>query len=402
MSARDWTAADAVHLPYGRVRDEHGRAIAGVRLGAELVDLATFLDGGVLADLFTAGRLEAFFEAGPQIWSDVRGALLDAVSSGADERLDESIRPLAGSTELLPFEVADYVDFYASRDHASNIGRILRPDGPPLSANWEHMPIGYHGRAGTVVVSGTPITRPSGQTKNADGSITFGPSARLDFETEVGFVVGVGSLLGTGVAVDDFRSHVFGICLLNDWSARDIQAWEYVPLGPFLGKSFATSIAAWITPLDALESAWVGPPTRNREILSYLDDAGRSDALDLQLTVEINGTVVSSPPFASMYWTPAQMLAHMTVNGASLRTGDLYGSGTVSGAQPDQCGSLMELSWNGDRPVMTSNGPRGFLENGDVVVIRATAPAPAGRITLAEVNGQIVGAAATSRTLTAL
>jgi len=391
MSARDWTAADAVHLPYGRVRDEHGRAIAGVRLGAELVDLATFLDGGVLADLFTAGRLEAFFEAGPQIWSDVRGALLDAASSGADERLDESIRPLAGSTELLPFEVADYVDFYASRDHASNIGRILRPDGAPLSANWEHMPIGYHGRAGTVVVSGTPITRPSGQTKNADGSIAFGPSGRLDFEAEVGFVVGVGSSLGTGVAVANFRSHVFGACLLNDWSARDIQAWEYVPLGPFLGKSFATSIAAWITPLDALDAAWVRSPTRNQPLQSYLDDDGRTDALDIQLTVEINGTVVSSPPFASMYWTPAQMLAHMTVNGASLRIGDLYGSGTVSGAQPDQCGSLMELSSNGQLPVMTGKGPRAFLADGDTVVMRATAPSPAGRINLAEVNGQIVG-----------
>jgi fumarylacetoacetase len=391
VSAHDWTPADAVHLPYGRVRDERGRDIAVVAIGAELVDLATFLDGGVLADLFTAGRLEPFFEAGPQVWTDVRGALLDAVDSGADERLDESLRPRIGATELMPFDVADYVDFYASRDHASNIGRILRPDGPPLSANWEHMPIGYHGRAGTVVVSGTPVTRPSGQTKNADGSIAFGPSSRLDFEAEVGFVVGVGSSPGVGVSVDAFRSHVFGTCLVNDWSARDIQAWEYVPLGPFLGKSFATSIAAWITPLDALDAAWVRPAARNQPVQSYLDDEGRSDALDLDLTVEINGTVVSSPPFASMYWTPAQMLAHMTVNGASLRTGDLYASGTVSGPQPDQCGSLMELSWNGERSVMTGKGPRTFLADGDVVVIRATAPAAAGRITLGEVSGQIVG-----------
>jgi fumarylacetoacetase len=207
----------------------------------------------------------------------------------------------------------------------------------------------------------------------------------------VGFVVGVGSSLGAGVAVEDFRSHVFGLCLLNDWSARDIQAWEYVPLGPFLGKSFATSIAAWITPLDALDAAWVRPRARNQPLQSYLDDDGRSDALELELTVEINGTVVSSPPFASMYWTPAQMLAHMTVNGASLRTGDLYGSGTVSGAQPDQFGSLMELSWNGERPVTTGKGTRGFLADGDSLVLRATAPSPAGRITLADVSGQIVG-----------
>ena len=165
MSVREWTSADAAHLPYGRVRDEHGREMAGVRIGADLVDLATFLDGGVLADLFTAGQLEPFLRAGPQVWADVRGALLDAVRSGADQRLESSLRPLRGATELMPFEVADYVDFYASRDHASNIGRILRPDGAPLSANWEHMPIGYHGRAGTVVVSGTPIKRPAGQQK---------------------------------------------------------------------------------------------------------------------------------------------------------------------------------------------------------------------------------------------
>ncbi len=391
MSARDWTPGDAVHLPYGRVRDEHGRDVAGARLGADVVDLATFLDGGVLAELFTAGRLEPFFEAGAQIWADVRGALLDAVSSGADERLEGSLLPLASATEMLPFEVADYVDFYASRDHASNIGRMLRPDGAPLSANWEHMPIGYHGRAGTVVVSGTPIARPSGQTKNADGSVAFGPSKRLDFEAEVGFVVGVGSPLGTGVPLEDFRAHVFGACLLNDWSARDIQAWEYVPLGPFLGKSFATSLAAWVTPLDALDAAWMRPAARNQPLQPYLDDEGRTDALDIQLTVEINGTVVSSPPFASMYWTPAQMLAHMTVNGASLRTGDLYGSGTVSGGRPDQCGSLMELSSNGQQPVVTSKGPRGFLEDGDTVVLRATAPSATGRVNLGEVRGQIVG-----------
>jgi fumarylacetoacetase len=397
----EFTAAEGVHLPYGRVHDRTGRDVAGARLGNDLVDLASFLDGGVLADLFTAGRLEPFLAAGPQVWADVHGALIDAVRSGADERLEQSLRPLAGSTELMPFDVADYVDFYASRDHASNIGRILRPDGAPLSANWEHMPIGYHGRAGTVVVSGTPITRPSGQGKNVDGSIGFGPSTRLDFEAEVGFVVGVGSSLGTGVAVDDFRAHVFGTCLVNDWSARDIQAWEYVPLGPFLGKSFATSIAAWITPLDALDAAWVRATPRNQPLQPYLDDDGRSDALDLELTVEINGTVVSSPPFASMYWTPAQMLAHMTVNGASLRTGDLYASGTVSGAQPDQCGSLMELTSNGQLPIMTGKGARAFLTDGDVVVIRATAPSPSGRITLAEVSGQIVASAAKSGTSTA-
>ncbi|WP_309058220.1 fumarylacetoacetase, partial [Streptomyces sp.] len=297
----------------------------------------------------------------------------------------------------LPYEVADYVDFYASEHHATNVGRIFRPDGEPLTPNWKHLPIGYHGRAGTVVVSGTDVVRPSGQRKApSDAAPVFGPSVKLDIEAEVGFLVGTPSELGRPVPLSDFREHVFGLTLLNDWSARDVQAWEYVPLGPFLGKSFQTSVSAWVTPLEALDAARTAPPARDFPLLPYLDDAGEEEpgGFDLRITVEINGEVVAEPPFSTMYWTAAQQLAHMTVNGASLRTGDLYGSGTVSGPEVNQRGSLLELTWNGRDALELAGGKRTFLEDGDEVVLTAWAPGPDGtRVALGEVRGRIVPSA---------
>jgi fumarylacetoacetase len=274
------------------------------------------------------------------------------------------------------------------------VGRLFRPDDEPLKPNWKHLPVGYHGRAGTVVVSGTPIRRPNGQTRGADGAVTFGPSRRLDIEAELGFVVGTGSQLGEPVRLADFAEHVFGVCLVNDWSARDIQAWEYVPLGPFLGKSFATSVSPWITPLDALAAARIPAPPRDVAVLPYLDDVDQPWALDLAVEVWLNGQLISRPPFASMYWTGAQMLAHLTVNGASLRPGDLFASGTISGPAPDERGSLLELSWGGAEPLTLDDGAiRTFLQDGDEVVLRATAPGPGGtRIGLGEVRGQITPA----------
>ena len=397
MADAEPDSADLHHLPYGRVRAGE-RTFAAVRVGGSALDLARFFDGTESGSLFAGGRLEPFLAAGRARWREVRAQLLDAAHGGPGRsRFAAALVPLAEVEPRLPFAVADYVDFYASRQHAENVGRIFRPGGEPLTPNWEHLPIGYHGRAGTVVVSGTPVRRPEGQSRDADGTVRFGPSRRLDLEAEVGFVVGAGSELGTPVPVDAFREHVFGVVLLNDWSARDLQAWEYVPLGPFLGKSFATSIAAWITPLDALDDAWVPPPPRTRAVLPYLDDAATPAGLDITLGVEINGRVVSRPPFAGLYWSSAQMLAHLTVNGASLRTGDLYGSGTVSGPRREQYGSLLELTANGTDPVDTGAGPRGFLADGDVVVLRASAPSPAGRLQLAEVSGRIVGAAEPDR-----
>jgi fumarylacetoacetase len=293
----------------------------------------------------------------------------------------------------LPFDVADYVDFYASENHARNVGQIFRPDAADsLTPNWKHLPIGYHGRSGTVVVSGTEVVRPSGQRKPpSDTAPTFGPSLRLDIEAEVGFVVGTPSPMGSPVPLSAFRDHVFGLCLLNDWSARDIQAWEYVPLGPFLGKSFATSVSAWITPLDALEDARVAPPGRTHPLLPYLDDSSEDPGgYDLRISVAINGHVVSEPPFSTMYWTAAQQLAHMTVNGASLRTGDLYGSGTVSGPAETERGSLLELTWNGRDALALPDTKRTFLEDADEVTLTAWAPGPGGtRVGLGEVTGRI-------------
>ncbi|MEU9406019.1 fumarylacetoacetase [Streptomyces sp. NPDC048281] len=386
------------NLPYGVFStSESTERRVGVRLGDHVLDAgaAALALGSPYATLLARPTLNPLLAAGRTAWSDVRRALTAWVTVPAHrETLAPLLRPLAEVTLHLPFEVADYVDFYASENHARNAGRIFRPDAAePLTPNWKHLPIGYHGRAGTVVVSGTDVVRPSGQRKApADPAPVFGPSARLDIEAEVGFVVGTPSRQGSPVALSDFREHVFGLCLLNDWSARDIQAWEYVPLGPFLGKSFATSVSAWITPLDALEEARIAPPRRTHPLLPYLDDTTEEPAgYDLRMSIAINGQTVSEPPFSTMYWTAAQQLAHLTVNGASLRTGDLYGSGTVSGAEPGQLGSLLELTWNGRDPLELPDGKRTYLEDGDVVTMSGWAPGPGGsRVGLGEVSGRIV------------
>ncbi|BBH69808.1 fumarylacetoacetase [Actinoplanes sp. OR16] len=377
-------------LPYGifSTPDEPHRR-AGVALGDQIIDLPAAvrrLDPS-LAAAVTGPTLDALLAAGPAVWSSLRASLITWVTDEAHRDLLPTV-PAADAVMHLPFTVADYVDFYASEQHATNLGRILRPGQEPLTANWKHLPIGYHGRAGTVVVSGTDIVRPSGLRPGAE----FGASQRLDIEAELGFVVGAPSTLGTPVPLADFDQHVFGVCLVNDWSARDIQAFEYVPLGPFLGKSFATSVSPWIVPLAALEHARVPPPVRDVPLSAYLDDEKTpSWGLDVRLEIRLNGQVISTPTFEGMYWTPAQMLAHMTVNGAALRTGDLYASGTISGGSP---GSLIELSWNGQEPLHLADGSaRAFLHDGDEVVISAVAPGENGTlISLGEVSGRILGA----------
>ncbi|MER5443888.1 fumarylacetoacetase [Streptomyces sp. NPDC002790] len=381
---------------------DRGRSV-GVRIGDHVLDAgaAAAALGSPYVTVLARPSLNSLLAAGRTTWSDVRRALTAWVTVPAHrEAVRPFLHPLSSVTLHLPFEVADYVDFYASENHASNLGRLFRPDEEPLKPNWKHLPVGYHGRSGTVVVSGTDVVRPSGQRKApADAAPVFGPSVRLDIETEVGYVVGVPSRQGTSVPLTGFRDHVFGLCLLNDWSARDIQNWETVPLGPHLGKSFATSISAWITPLEALDAARVPPPERTVPLLPYLDDTGADAAdepagYDLHITVTLNGQVISEPPFSGMYWTGAQMLAHMTVGGASLRTGDLYGSGTISGTEDNERGSLIEITWNGQQPLDLPTGKRGFLENDDVVTLTAWAPAPSdSRIHLGEVTGRIVAGA---------
>ncbi|MGZ4593872.1 MAG: fumarylacetoacetase [Actinomycetes bacterium] len=385
------------NLPYGVFSHGGEAPRVGVALGNHVIDLAPLagaagLDGG---HVFQSPSLNPFLALGRPAWGAVRSWLSELLAHPGERGLVEGhLLPRADVAMHLPFEVADYVDFYSSLHHAENVGRIFRPDSEPLTPNWKHLPIGYHGRAGTVVVSGTDVVRPSGQRKRpTDAAPSYGPSARLDIEAEVGFVVGTPSRAGRPVPTGAFRDHVFGVCLVNDWSARDIQAWEYVPLGPFLGKSFATSVSAWVVPLDALDAARVQPPPQDPEVLPYLRDE-EPWGLDLSLEVRWNGTLVSRPPFAGMYWTPAQQLAHLTANGASLRTGDLYASGTVSGPERGQRGSFLELAWNGEQPVTLDDGStRTFLEDGDEVTITAWAPGAGGaRIGFGEVVGRVVPA----------
>jgi fumarylacetoacetase len=374
------------NLPYGVFSTPGTAPRTGVRIGDAVLEL-TGITGD---DVHSTGSLNAFMARGPKAWAglraDVTTWLTDEAHRGTVER---NLRALDDVTLHLPIEVADYVDFYSSREHAENVGRIFRPGSDPLPANWKHLPIGYHGRAGTVAVSGEPVPRPRGQRKDPDhASPVFGPSIRLDFEAELGFIVGTPS--DRPVPVGAFADHVFGVCLLNDWSARDLQAWEYVPLGPFLGKSFLTSISPWVVPLAALEPARVAPPARDPRPLPYLED-DEPWGLDITLDVRLNGETVSRPPAAGLYWTAAQQLAHLTVNGATLRTGDLYGSGTVSGAERDERGSLLELSWGGSEPLELADGStRTFLEDGDEVTISATAPGAGGRIGFGEVAGRVV------------
>jgi fumarylacetoacetase len=368
------------NLPYGVFSTGDGQRRIGVRLDASVLDLSRaeadeqILAGGALRQ----PSLNLLMSLGRPQWRAIRARIAELARTG-----ELAAVPLADVTLHLPFEVADYADFYASEHHAANLGRILRPDHPALPPNWKHLPIGYHGRSGTVVVSGTPVRRPSGQL----GAGLFGPSQRLDIEAEVGFVVGVpGSRIPTG----RFAEHVFGVVLVNDWSARDIQAWEYQPLGPFLGKSFATSVSPWVVPLDAFAPA--PPPAQDPRPLDYLLPPG--SGLDIELSVDWNDTPVSTPPFAQMYWTPAQQLAHLTVNGAEVRTGDLFASGTVSGPERrTQAGSFIELTWNGAEPVRLADGStRGFLCDGDTVTIGATAAGVSGgRIGLGSVTGTVVG-----------
>jgi fumarylacetoacetase len=336
-----------------------GALRVGWRDGDEVVDLSG------LGDVFAQPSLNALLALGRDAWADAL----------AQARAHDGPRASLDTVRLhLPFEVADYVDFFSSIEHATNMGRIFRPGAEPLQPNWRWLPVGYHGRAGTIVVSGTDVRRPYGQLRT-DAAPRYAATERLDVELELGFVVGVPSH-GEPVAPDAFEGHVFGVVLVNDWSARDIQAWESAPLGPFLGKSFQTSISAWVTPLALLQESRVEGPPQEPAPLEHLA-GGRDWALDLELELELNGEVVSRGNARTLYWTMPQQLAHATSNGATVRTGDLMASGTISGSESGTEGSLMEL-WGGER----------FLADGDEVVLRAHGSG----VELGEVRGRVLPA----------
>jgi fumarylacetoacetase len=371
------------NLPWGVVRRGDGTPRPAVRLGEEAIELEPLRLTSVPPGTFDAPTLNRFIELGADSWTAARQELAQLIGEGRHEPHGFG---LAGRRPVLPVLIRDYVDFYASLEHASNLGRMFRPDAEPLLPNWRHLPVGYHGRAGTVVVSGTPIRRPCGQRPSADGGPpTFGPERRLDFEIELGFITGRGPGLGTPISVGDAARHIFGFVLVNDWSAREIQRWEYQPLGPFLGKSFATSISPWIVPLDAIQALRRAGPTQDPTPLAYL----RTEepwALDIAIEGELNGTVITRTNARGLYWSLAQQLAHATVNGASVAAGDLFASGTISGPEPGSFGSLIELSWGGRNPVALEDGrERAFLEDGDEVVIRGRG----GAVAFGEVSGRI-------------
>jgi fumarylacetoacetase len=380
------------NLPYGVYSVPGSVPRPATRLGDHVIDLGVLLGETGDDAVFAAPVLNPFMAQGHDRWAEVRERITTAIAGDVPDR---AVHHLSEVTLHLPIEVADYVDFFASEHHARNLGRLFRPDNPdPLMPNWKHLPVGYHGRSASIVVSGTDIVRPSGQRKDpTDPAPVFGPSVRLDIEAELGFVVGTGNPMGEPIPVGEAEQHIFGVVLFNDWSARDIQAWEYVPLGPNLGKSFGSTISPWVVPLPALDTARVPTPAQSPEPLSYLK-MDTPWGLDITLEVEWNGEAVSRPPYAAMYWSPAQMLAHLTVNGAPTRTGDVFASGTISGPEEAQRGSLTELTWGGAEPTLVNGEHRTFLEDGDEVVLRASAPGRDGaRVGFGEARGRIVRAA---------
>jgi len=372
----------------------------GVAIGDRIAD-ATGLEGAGLLDLgaplLAHPSWNALMAAGPAIWAAFRDQMTDLLRQAASkrDRVAPHLHPMAGATLQMPFTVTEFTDFYAGRHHATNVGTMFRGADNALPANWLHIPIGYNGRASSVVVSGTPIRRPWGQVKGPDESAPrFAPSARFDFELELGAIVGQSS---TGpVTVAQAQDMIFGYVLLNDWSARDIQAWEYQPLGPFQSKATATTISPWIVMRTALDPFRAPPPARETPLLPHLADAGH-DFHDIALSVTLtpeHGTpqTIASTNTRELYYSPAQQLAHHTTSGCPMRVGDLLGSGTISGPTPDSRGSMLELSWGGQTPVTVNGTPRAFLHDGDTITFHGAAIAPDHRIGFGACAGTVLPA----------
>lgn len=379
------------NLPFGVFSDKHGGLNAarrvGVAIGDQIVDLAALQAAGLLtvpsqADVFARETLNDFIALGRDAWRSVRIQLSDLLARDTTAlRDDNALRAKAlvrqADAQLhLPVQIPGYTDFYSSKEHATNVGSMFRDPKNALLPNWSEMPIGYNGRASSVVVSGTPVRRPNGQLKLPDQERpVFGACRKLDIELETGFVIGAGNALGEPVACEDAEANIFGMVLLNDWSARDIQQWEYVPLGPFNAKTFATTISPWIVTLDALEPFRVAQPVQEPQPLAYLRHDG-AHAFDIHLEVTLRpqqatqASTITRTNFRHMYWTMAQQLAHHTVSGCNTRVGDLMGSGTISGPSEDSFGSLLELTWNGKKPLeLQQGGTRSFIEDGDELTL---------------------------------
>jgi fumarylacetoacetase len=399
------------NLPFGIFKNKRLSPRVGIAIGDKIVDLSILDQEGFFSDMFLpegvfiSEALNDFISLGKVVTNKVRERVQDLLSTENGKLRDHSIRGkvMVNRKEaemLLPVKIGDYTDFYSNIEHATNVGKIFRSEGEALLPNWRHLPLGYHGRASSIIPSDVPINRPKGQFKIPDMDMpAFGPTKKLDFELELAFITGKQTKLGDSVSTADADEYIFGFVLFNDWSARDIQSWEYAPLGPFLGKSFASSISPWVVTLEALEHVRVKGPEQDPEVLDYLKvDSKKLYNFDIQLEVYLqpeNGksSKISASNFKNMYWNAPQQLAHHTINGCNINVGDLMASGTISGKEEDSYGSMLELSWNGSKNIKLESGEeRTFLEDGDTVIMTGFAEKDGSRVGFGEVKGKVLPA----------
>jgi fumarylacetoacetase len=390
------------NLPYGVFSTKQNPSPrVGTRLGDFVIDLAMLDDVNAFGKrygFFTDASLNRFMASGREVWQEIRQRLIKLLGEEQASLKTEALIPVQEVQMHMPVSIGDYTDFYASREHATNVGIMFRGKENALMPNWLHLPVGYHGRASSVLLSGTDVTRPRGQVKPKDAPLEFTASRQLDFELEMGFFVGTGNPLGEPISIENAREHIFGMVLLNDWSARDIQAWEYQPLGPFLAKNFATSISPWVVTMDALDPFRVRGPQQDPTPLPYLR-TDSTNGFDIQLEVSLQSARMDMPQVISrsnmkhLYWSIEQMLAHHTITGCNMRVGDLCGTGTISGPTEDSFGSLLELTWRGEKPIQLPGGEeRKFLQDGDTLTMKGYCQGDGYRIGFGEVMGKILPA----------
>jgi len=397
------------NIPFG-IGSTEGTPRAATRIGDRVIDLDTLHKAGLFSEInlpektFSKAVLNDFIELGKPVTNAVRARIQELFAADNGELRDnealrvDTLRNVSEVQMQMPVRVGDYTDFYSSREHATNVGTMFRDPNNALLPNWLHIPVGYHGRASSIVISGTPLHRPKGQTKTDDAELpTFGPSRLLDFELEMAFVVGKANELGTSVSVEEAEDHIFGMVIFNDWSARDIQKWEYVPLGPFLGKNFGSCVSPWIVTMEALAPFRSASPKQEPKVLPYLEmKKDHNFDINLEAIIETESGVsktVSNSNFKHMYWSMAQQLAHHTVNGCNMNVGDMCASGTISGPTPDSYGSMLEISWKGTKPVAMPDGTeRKFIQDGDSVIMKAFCEKNGKRVGFGEVKTKVLPA----------
>ncbi|UEG50766.1 fumarylacetoacetase [Ferruginibacter lapsinanis] len=389
------------NLPYGVYSTQVKSKRVGVAIGDHILDLSALFDWGIFQpeindNVFAKEQLNDFIALGSTVWAETRKKLKELVTnklSFIEENEAMLLDKQSEATMYVPVHVGDYTDFYSSEEHASNVGKMFRPAADPLLPNWKHMPIAYHGRSSSIITTNTPVKRPHGQILKGD-EVIYAPSQTLDIEIELGFIIGKENTLGVPVNIKEATEYIFGCVLLNDFSARDIQRWEYQPLGPFLGKNFATAISPWIITYDALKEFLTEAPVQKPAVLAYLDQTDRKNFdIDIHFNIKTKNhqanIAVTNAKF--LYWTAEQQIAHHTVNGCNLRIGDLLGTGTISGKEKKSFGSLLEITWNGKEKIMIGNEERTFLENGDTAILTAFCQREEKRIGFGELSNLITG-----------